>query len=90
MRGFIANTDFGWFSHFLHRAEPPDEVDFWQSRRARRSSFVSARRTMLHLICRMTRVTTPLHLQKHADSSSFCKQNGRYARYIAFHRELAG
>ena len=28
--GFIANTDFGWFSHFLHRAEPPDEVDFWQ------------------------------------------------------------
>ena len=25
---FIANTDFGWFSHFLHRAEPPDEVDF--------------------------------------------------------------
>ena len=25
----IANTDFGWFSHFLHRAEPPDEVDFW-------------------------------------------------------------
>jgi len=27
---FIANTDFGWFSHFLHRAEPPDEVDFWQ------------------------------------------------------------
>ncbi len=30
MRGFIANTDFGWFSHFLHGAEPPDEVDFWQ------------------------------------------------------------
>jgi len=29
-RAFIANTDFGWFSHFLHRAEPPDEVDFWQ------------------------------------------------------------
>jgi putative restriction endonuclease len=28
--GFIANTDFGWFSHFLHRVEPPDEVDFWQ------------------------------------------------------------
>jgi len=28
--GFIANTDFGWFSHILHRAEPPDEVDFWQ------------------------------------------------------------
>jgi putative restriction endonuclease len=28
--GFIANTDFGWFSHFLHRTEPPDEVDFWQ------------------------------------------------------------
>jgi len=28
--GFIANTDFGWFSPFLHRAEPPDEVDFWQ------------------------------------------------------------
>jgi len=28
--GFIANTDFGWFSHFLHRAEPPDVVDFWQ------------------------------------------------------------
>jgi len=28
--GFIANTDFGWFSHFLHRAQPPDEVDFWQ------------------------------------------------------------
>jgi len=28
--GFIANTDFGWFSHFLHRDEPPDEVDFWQ------------------------------------------------------------
>jgi len=27
---FIANTDFGRFSHFLHRAEPPDEVDFWQ------------------------------------------------------------
>ena len=27
---FIANTDFGWFSHFLHRAETPDEVDFWQ------------------------------------------------------------
>ena len=27
---FIANCDFGWFSHFLHRAEPPDEVDFWQ------------------------------------------------------------
>ena len=26
---FIANTDFGWFSHFLHRAEPPDEVNFW-------------------------------------------------------------
>ena len=29
-RGFIANTDFGWLSHFLHRAEPPDEIDFWQ------------------------------------------------------------
>ena len=28
--GFIANTDFGGFSHFLHRAEPPDEVHFWQ------------------------------------------------------------
>jgi putative restriction endonuclease len=28
--GFIANTDFGWFSHFLHRAEPPEEVNFWQ------------------------------------------------------------
>jgi len=28
--GFIANTDFGRFSHFLHRAQPPDEVDFWQ------------------------------------------------------------
>ncbi len=28
--GFIANTGFGWFAHFLHRAEPPDEVDFWQ------------------------------------------------------------
>jgi putative restriction endonuclease len=28
--GFIANTDFGWFSHFLHRPEPPDEVNFWQ------------------------------------------------------------
>ena len=27
---FIANTDFGRFSHFLHRAEPPDEVNFWQ------------------------------------------------------------
>jgi len=27
---FIANTDFGWFSHFRHRAELPDEVDFWQ------------------------------------------------------------
>jgi len=27
---FIANTDFGWFSHFRHRTEPPDEVDFWQ------------------------------------------------------------
>ena len=28
--GLIANTDFGWFSHFVYRAEPPDEVDFWQ------------------------------------------------------------
>lgn len=28
--GFIANTDVGWFSHFPHRAEPLDEVDFWQ------------------------------------------------------------
>ena len=28
--GFIANTDFGWFSHFLHRTEPPEEVNFWQ------------------------------------------------------------
>jgi len=27
---FIANADFGRFSHFLHRVEPPDEVDFWQ------------------------------------------------------------
>jgi len=27
---FIANTDFGWFSHFRHHTEPPDEVDFWQ------------------------------------------------------------
>jgi putative restriction endonuclease len=27
---FIANTDFGWLSHFLNRTEPPDEVDFWQ------------------------------------------------------------
>ena len=27
---FIANTDFGWFSLFLHRAEPPVEVDLWQ------------------------------------------------------------
>ena len=27
---FIANTDFGWFSHFVHRAESPGEVDFWQ------------------------------------------------------------
>ena len=28
--GFIANADFGWFSHFLLRTEPPEEVDFWQ------------------------------------------------------------
>ncbi len=28
--GFVANTDLGWSSHFLHRAEQPDEVDFWQ------------------------------------------------------------
>ena len=28
--GFIANADFGWFSHFLHRPEPTDEVNFWQ------------------------------------------------------------
>jgi len=28
--GFIANTDFGSFSHFVHRAERPDEVDSWQ------------------------------------------------------------
>ena len=28
--GFIANTDFGWSSHFLQRAQLPDEVDFWQ------------------------------------------------------------
>ena len=27
---FIANSDFGWFSHSLNRAEPPDEADFWQ------------------------------------------------------------
>jgi len=27
---FMVNTDFVWFSHFLHRAEPPDDVDFWQ------------------------------------------------------------
>ena len=33
--GFIANTDFGWLSHFLHRDEPPDEVDFWQLHRGR-------------------------------------------------------
>ena len=36
--GFFANTDFGWFSHFLHRAEPPDEVDFWQPRTSPRTS----------------------------------------------------
>jgi hypothetical protein len=28
--GFIANTDFGWFSPFMHRVEPSEEVDFWQ------------------------------------------------------------
>jgi putative restriction endonuclease len=27
---YIANTDRDWFSHFLHRREPPDEVNFWQ------------------------------------------------------------
>ena len=27
---FVANTNFGWFSHLLHRTESPDEVDFWQ------------------------------------------------------------
>ena len=30
LRHRFANTDFGRFSHFRHRAEPPDEVDFWQ------------------------------------------------------------
>jgi len=30
---FFANTDFGWFSHILHYADPPDEVDFWQPSR---------------------------------------------------------
>ena len=29
-RSLNANTDFGSFSHFLHRAELPDEVDLWQ------------------------------------------------------------
>lgn len=28
--GFIANTDFDWFSHFLRRPAPPEEVNFWQ------------------------------------------------------------
>jgi hypothetical protein len=27
---FIANIDFGWFSHFLRRVDPRDEVDLWQ------------------------------------------------------------
>jgi len=27
---FIVNADYAWFSHFLHRAEPSDEGDFWQ------------------------------------------------------------
>jgi len=30
LAGSIANTDFAWFLHFLHRAEPPAEGDFWQ------------------------------------------------------------
>jgi len=50
---FVANTDFGWLSHFLHRVEPPDEVDFWQLSPhgfkaippAQRSSSVSVRPT---------------------------------------------
>jgi hypothetical protein len=28
--GFLANTDFGWFSRFLHRAKSPDDVNFWR------------------------------------------------------------
>ena len=28
--GFIANTDFGWYSHFLDRNAAPEEVNFWQ------------------------------------------------------------
>src|SRR5665647_2609956 len=27
---FIANTDFGWFSHFLHRAKPPGAPFFFR------------------------------------------------------------
>jgi hypothetical protein len=27
---FVANTDVGWFSHFLYRAEPSDKADSWQ------------------------------------------------------------
>ena len=27
---FIAYADFGWFSHFRHRAGSPDEVNLWR------------------------------------------------------------
>ena len=29
-KGYIANTDWDWYTHFLHRAQPPEEVNFWQ------------------------------------------------------------
>jgi hypothetical protein len=41
-RVFIANTDFGWFSHLLHRAEP-DEVEFGSHRRTASRRFRQAR-----------------------------------------------
>jgi len=29
-RGYIANTDFDWYRHFLLRDPPPEEVNFWR------------------------------------------------------------
>lgn len=28
-RGYIANTDFDWYRHFLLRDQPAEEVNFW-------------------------------------------------------------
>jgi hypothetical protein len=67
----LPTPDFGWFSHFLHCAEPPDDVDFWRpsphglkATPARCSSAVSARPTRASPASAFLRATSELALNE--------------------------